>query len=129
MTLLSPAPMAQVGARPGRLVVPWTTVLTLALLLDFADGFVMTSLRNAVGAIERTQEPFTSYWRTSLLLLPAFALGVLAALTGALRLFGPELRGRRQALATVALVAAAGSLVGAAATTASSAADYRLQSS
>ena len=130
MTLLSATPTAQpaVGARPGRLAVPWTTVLTLALLLDFADGFFMTSLRNAVGAIERTQEPFTSYWRTSLLLLPAFALGVLTALTLALRLFGPSLPTRRQVLATVALVAAAGSLVGAAATTASSAADYRLQS-
>jgi hypothetical protein len=103
-------------------------VLTLALLLDFADGFFMTSLRNAVGAIERTQEPFTSYWRTSLLLLPAFVLGVLAALTVALRLFGPALRGRKRVLAAVALVATAASLVGATATTASSAADYRLQS-
>lgn len=132
MTLLTAAPTAgtaQVGARPGRLAVPWTTVLTLALLLDFADGFFMTSLRNAVGAIERTQEPFTSYWRTSLLLLPAFTLGVLAALTLALRLFGPQLPDRKRVLATVGLVAAAGSLVGAAATTASSAADYRLQSS
>jgi hypothetical protein len=134
MTLLSSAPTAplatgdQGGARPGRLAVPWTTVLTLAVLLDFADGFFMTSLRNAVGAIERTQEPFTSYWRTSLLLVPAFALGVLVALTVALRLFGPQTRSRRQVLATVALVAAAGALVGAAATTASSAADYALQS-
>jgi hypothetical protein len=128
MTLLTAAPAAQVAARPGRLAVPWTTVLTLAVLLDFADGFFMTSLRNAVGAIERTQEPFTSYWRTSLLLLPAFTLGVLAAHTLALRLFGPRLPDRRRVLATVALTAAAASLVGAAATTASSAADYRLQS-
>src|SRR5215213_1352342 len=118
MTLLSSAPSAQVGARPGR----------LAVLLDAADGFFMTSLRNAVGAIERTQEPFTSYWRTSLLLLPVFVLGVLAALTVALRLFGPKLHGRKPVLATVVLVAVAGTLLGAAATTASSAADYRLQS-
>jgi hypothetical protein len=104
------------------------SVLTLAVLLDFADGFFMTSLRNAVGAIERTQEPFTSYGRTCLLLLPVFVLGVLAALTVALRLFGPQPHGRKPVLATVVLVAAAGSLVGAAATTASSAADYRLQS-
>jgi hypothetical protein len=135
MTLATAAPTTplatseQGGASPGRLAVPWTTVLTLAVLLDFADGFFMTALRNAVGAIERTQEPFTSYWRTCLLLLPAFALGVLTALTLALRLFGPKLRHRKQVLATVALVAAAAALVGAAATTASSAADYRLQSS
>src|SRR4051794_1595541 len=128
MTLLSTEATAQVGARPGRLVVPWATVLTLAVLLDAADGFFMTSLRNAVGAIERTQEPFASYWRTSLLLLPAFVLGVLAALTVALHLFGPVLRGRKRVVAAVVLVATAGSLVGAAATTASSASDYRLQS-
>jgi hypothetical protein len=124
----STAATAQVGARPARLAVPWTSVLTLAVLLDFADGFFMTSLRNAVGAIERTQEPFTSYWRTSLLLLPVFVLGVLAALTVALRRFGPEPHGRKPVLATVLLVAVAATLVGAAATTASSAADYRLQS-
>ena len=131
MTLLTTAPTAptaHVGARPARLAVPWTSVLTLAVLLDFADGFFMTSLRNAVGAIERTQEPFTSYWRTSLLLLPVFVLGVLAALTVALRRFGPEPHGRKPVLATVLLVAVAATLVGAAATTASSAADYRLQS-
>ena len=131
MTLLSTAPTApaaHVGTRPARLAVPWTSVLTLAVLLDFADGFFMTSLRNAVGAIERTQEPFTSYWRTSLLLLPVFVLGVLAALTVALRLFGPAPQGRKPVLATVLLVSVAATLVGAAATTASSAADYRLQS-
>jgi hypothetical protein len=46
----------------------------------------------------------------------------------ALRRFGPELHGRKPVLATVLLVAVAATLVGAAATTASSAADYRLQS-
>ena len=57
MTLLSSAPSAQVGTRPDRLAVPWTTVLTLAVLLDAADGFFMTALRNAVGAIERAVTP------------------------------------------------------------------------
>ena len=123
------SPPTAPGGRPGRLAVPWTTVLTLALLLDLADGFFMTAGRNAVGAIERTQEPFASYWRTGLLLLPTFALGVLTALTLILRRFGPDGRSRKQLLATVALVATAGSLVGVAATTATSAADYRLQSS
>src|SRR4051794_17186817 len=128
MTLLSTEATEQGSARPGRLAVPWATVLTLALLLDFADGFWMTSLRNAVGAIERTQEPFTSYWRTSVLLLPVFVLGVLGALTLALRRFGPELRDRRRLLVTVLLVAVAAAVVGTVATTVSSAADYRLQS-
>jgi hypothetical protein len=128
MTLLSPASAAPVRARPGRLAVPWATVITLALLIDFADGFWTTSLHNAVGAIERIQEPFTSYWRTSLVLLPVFVLAVLGALTLALRRFGPELHGRKQGLVTVLLVASAATLVGTLATVVSSVADYRLQS-
>ena len=49
-------------ARP-RTSVPWATVLTLAVVLAYADGFWMTSLRGAVGAIERTQGPFAKIGR------------------------------------------------------------------
>ena len=55
------------GALEGRLGVPWLTVLPLAAVMAYADGFWMMSLRGAVGAIERTQEPFTSWWRESTL--------------------------------------------------------------
>ena len=49
------------GARDARLTVPWLTVLPFAVVMAYADGFWMTSLRGAVGAIERTDEPFTSW--------------------------------------------------------------------
>ena len=116
------------GTRQDRLAVPWSTVVLLAVVLAYADGFWMTSLRGAVGAIERTQGPFISWLRESTLLLPVFVLAVLAALTLAMRWFGPVLRRTRTVVATGLLVVAAGSLVGIAAMAASSAYDYHLQS-
>ena len=75
-----------------RLAVPWLTVLPLAIVMAYADGFWMVALRGAVGAIERTQEPFTSWWRESTLGLPLYVFAVLGALMLAMRWFGPVLR-------------------------------------
>jgi hypothetical protein len=110
-----------------RLAVPWATVVSLAVVLSFADGFWMTSLRGAVGAIERTQSPFTSWLRESTLVLPVFLFAVLGALTLGLRLFGPVLRRPRTVLATALLVVVAGTLAGLAETVASAVYDYHLQ--
>ena len=109
-----------------RLGVPWGTVLPLAIVLAFADGFWMTSLRGAVGYIERTQTPFTSWFRESALGVPIFVLAVLGALTLALHWFGPTLRGR-SVLAAMGLVAAAATVVGLAEIAVSAAYDYHLQ--
>jgi hypothetical protein len=111
-----------------RYVVPWRTVATLAIVLSFADGFWLTSLRGAVGAIERTQSPFASFLRESTFLLPAYAIAVLGALTLARRWFGPELRRPRAVLTTAVLVAVAGTLLAVVVTATSSAYDYHLQS-
>lgn len=112
---------------PDRPAVPWRTVLPLAVMMAYADGFWIVSLRGAVGAIERTQEPFASWLRESTVLLPAFVLAVLAAVTLALRRFGPVLPGKRAFFSTALLIAAAGTLAGALALTASEAWDYALQ--
>lgn len=112
-----------------RVTVPWLTVVPLAVVMAYGDGFWLTTLRGAVGAIERTQGPFASWLRDSTLLLPVFVLGVLGALTLAFHLFGPVLRRSRTVLATALLVVAAGTIVGIAAVAASSAYDYRLQAS
>ena len=104
------------------------TVVPLAVVMAYADGFWMISLRGAVGAIERTGEPFASWLRESTLALPVFVLAVLGALTLAVRWFGPVLRRPRTVVATALLVVAAGTLVGIAALAASSAYDYHLQS-
>ena len=110
-----------------RPAVPWFTVLPLAVLLAYADGFWMTSMRGAVGAVERTGEPFTTWWRESMLTLPVFVLAVLGALTGGLALFGPALRTFKAVLATGLLIVAASSIVGIAQDVASSVYDYHLQ--
>ena len=121
-TTKRPATMA------AQLGVPWSTVLPLAAVMAYADGFWMVSLRGAVGSIERTQQPFTSWLRESTLALPLYVLGVLAALTLALRLFGPRPRTTKTLPASAALIIAAGTLTAVAQMAASSAYDYHLQS-
>ena len=103
--------------------------MPLAVVLAYADGFWLISLRGAVGSIERTREPFASWLRESTLALPVFVLAVLGALTLAARWFGPVLRKPKTVVAAALLVVAAGTLVGIAGLAASSAYDYHLQSS
>jgi hypothetical protein len=119
-----PARAAETSARPA---VPWRTVMPVALVLAFADGFWAISLRGAVGAIQRTQSPFSTWWQESTLLLPLFALGVLTALVLAARWFGPSPHGARAVLATSLLVAVGATLVGIGVVAISAAVDYRLQ--
>jgi hypothetical protein len=107
--------------------VPWWTVLSLGVALAFADGFWVGSLRNAVGAIERTQTPFASWVRESSLAIPLFVLAVLGALTLARRWVTGSGDRPRQVLLTGLLVVGAGTLVGVAELAASAAYDYRLQ--
>jgi len=116
------------GAPPGGLAVPWFTVVTLAVVMAYAAGFWLISLRGDIGAIERTQGPFADWLRESTLALPLFVFAVLGALTLALRWFGPVLRKPRTVVATALLVVAAGTLMGIAEMAASSAYDYQLQS-
>jgi glucan phosphoethanolaminetransferase (alkaline phosphatase superfamily) len=117
------------GTLPGRLsVVPWWTVLPLAVVLAYADGFWVISMRGAAGSIERTQEPFVTWLRESTLVLPIFVLAVLGALALAARWFGPVLRKPKNVVATSLMVVVAGTLVGIALLAASSAYDYHLQS-
>jgi hypothetical protein len=116
------------GARaPARPAVPWRTVIPLAAMMAYADGFWMVSLRGAVGAIERTQEPFLSWLRESTVLLPAFIVAVIAAVTLAMRWFGPTLAGKKAFFTTALLIAAAGTVAGIAILAASEAWDYALQ--
>jgi hypothetical protein len=108
--------------------VPWLTVVPLAVVLAYADGFWMISLRGAVGAIERTDEPFATWLRESTLALPVFVLAVFGALTLAARRFGPVLRKPKTVVATALMIVAAGTLVSIVEVAASSAYDYKLQS-
>jgi hypothetical protein len=110
-------------------VVPWLTVVPLAVVLAYADGFWMIALRGSVGSIERTQDPFVTWVRESTVSLPFFVLAVIAALTLAAHRFGPVLRTSKAVVATALLVVAAGTAVGIYEVGTSSAYDYHLQSS
>ncbi|HET7474924.1 MAG TPA: hypothetical protein VFJ97_02750 [Dermatophilaceae bacterium] len=119
------APPTTAPANPG---VPWLTVVWLAAVLAYADGFWALSLRGATGAVERTDSPFVSWLRESTLLLPWYALAVLGAVALAYRWFGPRVHRARPVLAAAALIAAAGTVAGVIHLAASSVADYQLQS-
>jgi hypothetical protein len=117
------------GTLRGRLsFVPWLTVVPLAVLMAYADGFWMISLRGAVGSIERTQTPFLTWLRESTLVLPIFVFAVIGALALAAHWFGPALRKPKTVVAAALLIVAAGTLVGSAVLAASSAYDLNLQS-
>lgn len=110
-----------------RSAVPWLTVIPLALVMAYADGFWVVSLRGAVGAIERSQTPFESWLRESTLLVPAFVFAVLAALTLTLRWFAPALSRTKTRLVAGLMIVAAGTLTGVLELAASAAYDYHLQ--
>jgi hypothetical protein len=118
------------GHRPtlDRTSVPWLTIGLLSILIAYADGFWLTSLEGAIGAIERTQDPFHSWLRNSTILLPVFILIVLAAVRCARRLIAPTLRGPGPLVVTGLLIAAACTVFGTVAIAANTAYDYHLQS-
>jgi hypothetical protein len=68
-----------------QLPVRWSTVAVLAIVIAYADGFLLTALQGTIGAIERSEPPFTRWLRDSTLLLPLVGLAVLAALLVARR--------------------------------------------
>lgn len=110
-----------------RSAIPWATVLGFAVVLAAADWFWVIALRGAVGAIERTRDPFISWAQGSVLLTPLFAFAVLAALSLAYRRFGPVLRRPRSVIAAGLVVVAAVTLAGVGALVVSGAYDLRLQ--
>ncbi len=126
--LRGPDAQGRPDTSPGQSVVPWWTVLPMAAAMAYGDGFWMMTVRGAVGAIERTQAPFASWWRESTVVLPLYVLAVLGALTLALRRRRPGQPGRSKVLATSSVVVAAGTLVGTALIAASTAYDYHLES-
>ena len=108
--------------------VPWGAVVVLGALMAYADGFVVTAVQGAVGAIERTGSPFATWLTGSTLLLPAFLLAVWGALVLARRRLGSRVRRPVGVLITCLVVAAAGTLVGTAVLLTSTWYDYHLQS-
>lgn len=123
MSTTAPAtttPAVRFPALRGRVPLAWGAVAALAVVLAFANGFVIVTMEGATGAIERAQGPFGDWLRYSSILVPVFALAVMWALSRA------HQRGRRT-VATVLLIAAAATAVGVVALIANTAYDYHLQ--
>jgi hypothetical protein len=87
-TETGPAPFVRFAALRGKVPMPWVTVGVLAILMAAVDGFILTSLQGAVGAIERSQGPFLSWARDTAIVLPLFVLAVMWAFTRAHRKHG-----------------------------------------
>jgi len=120
--------LTRLDAAQRRLSVYWMTVAFFAIVIAFGDGFWVTSVQGAVGAIERNDPPLSRWFRDSTLMLPLFFLAVLAAIVLGRRWFG----GSRSRLikfgATALLMVVLTSAVAITEVAASSAYDYRLQS-
>jgi hypothetical protein len=124
-------PFVRFAAFRGKVPLPWITVGVLAVLMAAADGFVLTSLQGAVGAIERAQGPFLSWARDTAIVLPVFVLAMIWAFTRAHRKHGlttKALRSPVKVLTTALLIVAAGTAVGVGETVVSGAYDFHLQS-
>ena len=115
------------AAQPAPAPVPWPTITVLAVLMAFADGFVLTAFQGATGEIERAQHPFAFWMGTSALLVPVFVLAVRGAISLSRRLVGPSLRTPWRVLAAALLIAVAGSAVGTGAVLVSAGYDYAKQ--
>lgn len=107
--------------------VSWSHALPFAVVLAFANGFWLIALRGAIGAIERSSAPFSTWLRESSLLVPVYVGAVLAAFMLAQRWFGARPGGFRPVMATIATVAAAGAAAGTVLLVVSSWFDFRLQ--
>lgn len=109
--------------RPAR----WRTVLVIAVVLAYADGYVLVALTGAVGAIQRTEHPFGAWLEESAVLVPFFVLAELLVLRLVRRRSGPALRSVKAVLVAALLLAVGGTATGVVAVTASAAYDFRLQ--
>jgi hypothetical protein len=111
-----------------RLSVYWLTIAFFAVVIAFGDGFWVTSVQGAVGAIERNDPPFDRWLRDSTLMLPLFFLAVLAAIVLGRRWFGGSRSRLLKFGATALLMVLFTSALAITEVAASSAYDYRLQS-
>lgn len=105
----------------------WLTIGCVAVAVALADGFWLTSLQGAVGAIERLSPPFERWLHDSLIMLPFFAAAVIAALFLTRRWVGEHARPGVRLLVAGLLMVALTFMVGVLEVAVSSGYDYYLQ--
>ncbi len=105
----------------------WATVIVCAVVIAYTDGYWVTSLRGAVGAIEGNQRPFTRWLRDSTLMLPLVLMAVLAALTLTRRWLGRSRHEIAQVGTAALLIIVISSAVSIAGVATTSVYDYNIQ--
>lgn len=110
-----------------RLPVRWPMAVLFAIAIAYADGFWMTSIQGAVGALERIEPPFTRWLRDATLMIPLVTCAVLLALLCAHRWVHSNPRQIARLGGAVLMVALFGTAIGVAEAANSSLEDYRLQ--
>jgi hypothetical protein len=118
----------RLDARRRNLRVNWWSIVLFAVVIAYADGFWVTSLQGAIGAIERNQPPLPRWFRDSTLMLPFFVLAVAGAVLLARRWLGPGRRGLSRLALTAGLIVGVTCTVSIAEAAASSVYDYQVQS-
>ena len=113
-------PMEPIRPSPAPARVAWGLVTSCASAMVLADGFLVVALRGVAGSIERTDHLFLAWIRESMLLLPAFVVAVLLAVTWAQRRW-------RATSVMIGSIALAGTLAGQLWATVSAVYDFRLQ--
>jgi hypothetical protein len=106
----------------------WTTVVVMAVVLAFADGFVLLAFQGAVGAVERQSQPFRRWIVGSVLMVPFFVVAIVVAMILTRRWAGKIRRTWAKGGVAVLLIVASTALLGAAMEGVSGAYDYTLQS-
>ena len=105
----------------------WWSVGLFAVVLAFANGFIVTSMQWTIGAIERLKPPFQQWMFNAVVMIPVYAIAIIGALYLARRMAG-EGSGRAKKLwIGVGAVIVAGTLVAMANMALSSLYDYTLQ--
>ncbi len=105
----------------------WWSVGLFAVVLAFANGFIVTSMQWTVGAIERLSPPFEQWMFNSVVMIPVYAIAIIGALYLARRLAGTGSGKAKKLWIAVGLIIITGLLVGMVNMALSSAYDYYLQ--
>ncbi|MFZ4717846.1 MAG: hypothetical protein ACOYMR_00380 [Ilumatobacteraceae bacterium] len=118
---------ARIAASLDRLDVSWWSVGLFAVLLAFANGFLLTSTQVTVGAIERLSPPFERWVTNALMMVPIYAIAIVAVLYLSRRLAGEGSRPAVRLWTAVGLIVVTSVVVGMAHTGLSALYDYVLQ--
>jgi hypothetical protein len=127
MKMASPQTIDSGASSLRRLPVSWITLSLFAVLIAYVDGFWVISLRGAIGAIERTQEPFQMWLRESTIMLPIMFVAVFVIMAWTRRWMGQTEHKFAKFATTALLIVVVTTGISIAQSSVNAAYDYHLQ--